>query len=62
MREAQLDKYQKGVPLIGEVDQPLLQPRDSRGHAIEDTKRIPPSEPVYVEQEYVEQEFEFWIH
>ncbi len=62
MREAQLDKYQKGVPLIGEVDQPLLKPRDNRGHVIEDTKRIPPSEPVYVEQEYVEQEFEFWTH
>ncbi len=57
MREAQLDKYQNGVPLIGEVDQPLLQPRDSRGHVIEDTKMIPPPEPLYVEQE-----FEFWAH
>ncbi len=58
MREAQLDKYQKGVPLIGEADQPLLKPRDSRGQVIEDTKMIPPQkQPVYVEQD-----FEFWSH
>jgi general secretion pathway protein D len=58
MREAQLDTYQKGVPLIGEADQPLLKPRDSRGHVIEDTKMIPPPESVYIEA----QEFEVWTH
>ncbi len=58
MREAQLDVYEKGVPLIGEVNQPLLKPRDSRGHVIEDTKMLPPPESVYIE----EQEFEFWAH
>jgi general secretion pathway protein D len=59
MREAQLDKYQKGVPLIAEATQPLLKPRDNRGHVIEDTKMIPPAEqPVYIEQ----MEFEFWTH
>jgi len=57
MREAQLDKYQQGVPLIGEVNQPLLQPRDNRGQVIEDTKIIPPPEPVYIEPE-----FEVWTH
>ncbi len=60
MREAQLDVYQKGVPLIGEANQPLLKPRDSRGHVIEDTKMLPPPEPVSVYVE--EQEFEFWAH
>ena len=58
IREAQLDKYQKGVPLIGEANQPLLKPRDNMGRVIEDTKMIPPQEPVYIE----EQEFEFWTH
>ncbi len=58
MREAQLDKFEKGVPLIGEAEQPLLKPRDSRGHVIEDTKMIPPPESVYIE----EQEFEVWTH
>ena len=58
MREAQLDVYEKGVPLIGEANQPLLKPRDSRGHVIEDTKMLPPPESVYIE----EQEFEFWAH
>ncbi|MBG7601027.1 MAG: type II secretion system secretin GspD [Gammaproteobacteria bacterium] len=58
MREAQLDKYQKGVPLIGEANQPLLKPRDNMGRVIEDPKTIPPLEPVYIE----EQEFEFWTH
>ncbi len=58
MREAQLDVYQKGVPLIGEANQPLLKPRDSRGHVIEDTRMIPTPESVYIE----EQEFEFWAH
>lgn len=57
MREAQLDRYEKGIPLIGEADQPLLQPRDSRGQVIEDSKMIPPVEPVYAEQE-----FEVWTH
>ncbi len=58
MRESQLDKYQKGVPLIGEATQPLLKPRDNRGHVIEDTKIFPPPEHVYIE----EQEFEIWTH
>jgi general secretion pathway protein D len=57
MREAQLDKYEKGVPLIGEANQPLLKPRDNRGHVIKDTRMIPPEKPVYVEQD-----FEFWTH
>jgi general secretion pathway protein D len=57
MREAQLDKYQRGVRLIGEVEQPLLQPRDNNGQVIEDSRRIPPSKPVYAEQE-----FEVWTH
>ena len=59
MREAQLDKYVKGVPLMGEVDQPLLKPRDSRGRVIEDAKMIPPEKPKPV---YAEQAFEFWTH
>ena len=59
MREAQLDKYVKGVPLMGEVDQPLLKPRDSRGRVIEDAKMIPPEKPRPV---YAEQAFEFWTH
>ena len=58
MREAQLEKYQKGVPLIGEANQPLLKPRDNMGRVIEDTKMIPPQEPVYIEK----QEFEVWTH
>ncbi|MEN8213287.1 MAG: type II secretion system secretin GspD [Pseudomonadota bacterium] len=57
MREAQLDKYQKGVPLIGEAEQPLMKPRDDSGHVIEDSKMIPTEYPVYVEQE-----FEVWSH
>lgn len=57
MREAQLDKYQRGVPLIGEAEQPLLQPRDNNGQVIEESRGIPPPKPVYAEQE-----FEFWTH